>query len=189
MFMSILSGLIVSVDAFFIGLSLGLQKRCKFIYLVIINVFLFGLCMLGFFVAEQIYEMIPIDPDYVVGFAFIGLGLWYILHYFVSLHIKRQKGDKEEEESTPRTIALVGLVMSVEAMVITMGITLVFLPSSTLLIPLTVALAHFGYSALSFHFARTERVRRIPAVVSHVISGLGLIIYGVLALFVEFEIY
>ena len=188
MFMSVLSGLIVSVDAFFIGLSLGLQERCKFLHLVMINVFLFGLCMLGFFIAEQIYELIPIDPDYVVGFAFIGLGLWYILHYFVSQRIKRQKGNTEEGESTPKTIALIGLVMSIEAMIITMGITFIFLPNSTLLIPLTVALAHFGYSALSFYFARTERVKRIPVALSHIISGLGLIIYGLLALFVEFGI-
>jgi len=188
MFMSVLSGLIVSVDAFFIGLSLGFQERCKFLYLVIINMFLFGLCILGFFIAEQIYELIPIDPDYVVGFAFIGLGVWYILHYFISQRIKRKKGDNEERESSPRTISLIGLVMSIEAMVITMGITLIFLPNSTLLIPLTVALAHFGYSALSFYFARTERMKQIPAVYSHIISGLGLIIYGLLALFVEIEI-
>jgi len=186
--MSILSGLIVSVDAFFIGLSLGLQEKCKFLYLVMINVFLFGLCMLGFFIAEQLYELIPIDPDYVVGFAFIALGIWYILHYFVSERVKHKKGDVEEEKTSTKTIALIGLVMSVEAMVITMGITFIFLPNSTLLIPITVALAHFGYSALSFCLARTKHVKRISPVVSHVISGLGLIIYGLLALFVEFDI-
>jgi len=189
MFMSVLSGLIVSVDAFFIGLSLGLQERCKFLYLVIINAFLFGLCLFGFLVAERVYELIPFDPDYVVGFAFIGLGLWYILHYFISKHIKSRKGVvKEEERASFQTIILVGLVMSIEAMLITMGITFIFSPDSTVLIPITVALAHFGYSALSFYLARIERVKQIPTAISHIISGLGLIVYGLLALFVEFGI-
>ena len=84
MLMPVLSGLIVSVDAFFIGLSLGLQKRCRFLYLTIINAFLLGLCMLGFFIAGRIYESITIDTDLIVGLSFISLGLWCILHYYPS---------------------------------------------------------------------------------------------------------
>jgi hypothetical protein len=72
----------------------------------------------------------------------------------------------------------------VEAMAITMGITFIFLPGATAAIPLTVALAHFGYSALSFWLARTKYAKRIPAVLSHVIAGLALIVYGLMALFV-----
>ena len=188
MFMPILSGLLVSVDAFFIGLSLGLQKRCKFIYLVIINAFLLGLCMLGFFLAGQIYEFIEIDTDLIVGFSFITLGTWYILHYLISAHRKRRLGHTKEERTSQKTIVLVGLVMSGEAMLITMGLTFLFLPSSTILIPLTVALAHFGYSALSFHLARTKYVKRVPTALSHIISGLALITYGLMALFVELGI-
>jgi len=184
MFMPVLSGLIVSVDAFFIGLSLGLQKRCRFLCLAIINAFLMGLCILGFLIAGQIYELIPFDPGLIVGFAFISLGLWTILHYFVSEYIKRRKGTAEEVNISLKTIVLVGLVMSVEAMMITMGITFIFLPYSTFVIPITVALAHFGYSALSFHLARTRHVKRIPVVYSHVISGVALITYGMMALFV-----
>ena len=186
--MPILSGLIVSVDAFFIGLSLGLQKRCKFLYLAVINAFLLGLCILGFLLAEHIYELIPFEPDYVVGFAFISLGLWTILHYFIMEHVKRRNNGTKKDAASFRAIVLVGLVMSVEAMLITMGITLIFLPSSTFIIPVTVALAHFGYSSLSFALARTNYVKRIPLVLSHVISGLALIIYGLMALFVDISI-
>ena len=181
--MQVLSGLIVSVDAFFIGLSLGLQEKCKFIYLAIINLFLFGLCVLGYFIAAQIYEIIPFDPDIIVGFAFIGLGLWVILQYFICERIKRRRG--KAKEASLKTIVLVGLVMSVEAMLITMGITFIFIPYSTFIIPITVALAHFGYSALSFFLARTNFVMRMPARLSHIISGTALIIYGLMALFVE----
>jgi len=185
MFMPVLSGLIVSVDAFFIGLSLGMQKKCRFLHLVIINAFLFGLCVLGFLIAGQIYELIPFEPDYIVGFAFISLGIWTILYYFVSEYIKGRKGTADEVNVSLKTIILVGLVMSIEAMLITMGITFIFLPDSTFIIPITVALAHFGYSTISFHFARTKHIKKVPAWLSHVISGLALIIYGMMALFVE----
>ena len=188
MWMSILSGLIVSVDAFFIGLSLGLQKRCKFLYLVIINVLLLGLCLLGFLIAERVYERIEFDSDLIVGFAFIALGLWYILHYFAFELFKRRRKNVKKRKNSLKTIILVGIVMSFEAMLITMGITFIFLPESTFLIPIVVALAHFGYSALSFYLARTQHMKRIPAAISHLISGLALIIYGLLALFIEFGI-
>ena len=187
MFMSVLSGLVVSVDAFFIGLSLGLQKRCKFLYLAIINAFLIGLCIMGFLIAGRLYELITFDTDLLVGLSFITLGLWCILHYFISEYVKRRRGKKAENTSC-RTIVLVGLIMSVEAMLITTGITLFFLPNSTFLIPLTVALAHFGYSALSFFLARTKYIKQLPVVISHVISGSALIIYGLMAIFVEFGI-
>ena len=188
MFMPILSGLIVSVDAFFIGLSLGLQKRCRFLYLTIINAFLLGLCIIGFLIAERIYELIEVDTDLIVGFSFIALGLWCIINYFVSERIKRLKGGIKKENKSIKTFVLVGLVMSVEAMAITMGITFIFLPHSTFAIPLTVAFAHFGYSALSFCLSRTRYLKGLPVVLGHVISGLALIIYGVMALFVEFGV-
>jgi len=184
MLLSVIAGLVVSVDALFIGASLGLQEKCKFSYLVLMNVFLFGLCLLGYVIAGQVYELIPVDPDYIVGFAFIGLGLFYIINYFAKV---RHEKDSDEKEGKG-TFAMVGLVMSLEAMIITMGITFVFIPEATLLIPITVALAHFAYSAATFFLARTKQVKKIPVALSHVLSGVGLIIYGLLALFVEIEI-
>ena len=183
MLMSVISSLIVSVDAFFIGLSLGLQKKCKFLYLAVINIFLFVLCMIGFFVAGQVYEVIPINPDIVVGLAFILMGLWYILCYFIGEYKKRRSINTATDKHFMKQIVIIGLVMSGEAMLITMGITLVFMPYSTVVIPVTVALAHFGYSALSFCIARTKQVKRIPVALSSIISGVALIVYGLMALF------
>jgi len=174
MLLSVLSALIVSIDAFFIGLSLGLQEKCKFIYLAVINGFLFALCLLGYFTATFVYEQIPFDPDIIVGIAFISLGLWCILSYFIF----------HQGNASRKSIVIVGLVMSLEAMLITMGITLIFMPYSTLLIPLTVAAAHFGYSAITFCLARTRHAKRFSPLISHTISGLALIAYGVIALVV-----
>jgi len=157
-------------------------------YLAIINAFLFALCFSGFFIAARVYERIAIDTDIIVGVAFISLGLWYVLHYFISSHINHCKNNSKEKKVSLKTFVLVGLVMSFEAMIITMGITFIFLPYSTFIIPITVAIAHFGYSALSFYLARTKYVKNLPTYLSHIISGLSLIIYGLLALFIEFEI-
>ena len=186
MFIPVIVGLIVSIDAFFIGLSLGMQKKCKFIYLAIINAFLLGLCILGFIVAGQIYELIPFDPDIVVGLTFIALGIWTILHFFISKHIKRHRGTGDDTNASIKTFAIIGIVMSLEAMLITMGITLVFLPESTLIIPLIVAIAHFGYSTLAFYLTRIKRIQQIPVTLSYIISGSALIIYGMMAIFAEF---
>jgi len=172
MLLPVISGLVVSIDAFFIGLSLGLQKKCKFLYLATINAFLFFLCMLGFFFAEKI--SIPFEPDLIVGFSFITLGSWTVLQFFIFDANKPRK---------KTTLVLVGIVMSCEAMLITMGITFIFLPDATIIIPITVALAHFGYSALSFFMSRIKFMRRIPPAINHIISGLALITYGLFALF------
>ena len=182
--MIILSGLVVSVDAFFIGLSLGMQKRCKFLHLAIINIFLLGLCILGFLVAGQIYELIPFDPDLIIGIAFIFLGLWTILHYFIAEHIKRRRGTESEVNISLKTIIIVGLVMSIEAMLITMGLTLIFRQESTFIIPIIVSLAHFCYATITFTLARTKYAQRIPTALSHVISGVALVMYGVMALLI-----
>ena len=183
MLMPILSGLIVSIDAFFIGLSLGLQKKFRFLYLILINTFLLGLCIIGFLTAEMIYGLITFEPDLFVGGTFIFLGLWVILHYFITEHYKKGNVDKQ---NSIKTFLIIGLVMSVEAMFITMGITFIFLPYSNFLIPITVALAHFGYSAISFYLARTNYVKKISTTFSVIISGLALIIYGFMALFLDF---
>ena len=187
MLMSVLSGLVVSIDALFIGVSLGLQKKCKFVYLVMINLFLTALCFIGFFIAEEVYELIAFDPDIIVGGAFIFLGVWTIASYVVSVYIKQRKQEQEEIGSR-KTIIVVGIVMSVEAMLITMGLTFLFQPHATLAIPIAVAFAHFAYSAVTFILSRTKYVSRFPVALCHVISGLALVVYGLMALFVEISL-
>jgi len=188
MFMSILSGLVVSVDAFFIGISLGMQKRCRFLHLMFINIVLAVMCLVGFLVAGEIHELIDFEPDLIVGITFIAIGLWTIGNYFISFYFnKRQEAESDEraDEGTGKIVVLVGSIMSFEAMVITIGLTFIFQPYATLVIPITVALAHFAYSAATFFLARTKHVQRFPVTLCHVISGLALIAYGLMALFVE----
>jgi len=182
--MAIVSGLIVSVDAFFIGISLGLQKQCRYRYLLIINAVLLVLCLAGYLVAERIYYRIPFEPDWIVGVSFLALGTGNIVQC-----LRKRKRRKEcaallsdAAPASKKTIVLSGVVMSVEAMLITMGITFLFLPRATLWIPLTVAFAHLGYSTLSFWGVRGRHAQKIPATISQILSGCALLAYGAMAL-------
>jgi len=166
--MAILSGIIVSVDAFFIGISLGLQKECRFYFLAAINFFLFLMCVAGFFLAIWLGEMVDFDAGLFVGVAFILLGAWCIF--------------KRADGSAMHSIFVAGVMMSVEAMLITAGLTLIF--GASLAIPVTIALAHFGYSAAAFFLSRTRYVQRVPVKWGKIISGGALIVYGLLAIFV-----
>jgi len=195
MLAAIFAGLLVSIDALFIGVSFGTNKKCKFWHVLIINAALFGLCILGYFLGILIGERIELELDLLIGILFITLGAWVIVSYFIFEHRKRKKAKEKEnllaeENSLPqeqeiakegslKSIWLTGIFMSVEAMFITIGLTLT-LDLTTILIPITVAVAHFVYSTVTFFGAKY--LRRFPTMAGSIISGSALIIYGIMAI-------
>ncbi|MCL2587622.1 MAG: hypothetical protein FWE31_05325 [Firmicutes bacterium] len=177
MWIAIGAALLVSIDALFIGISLGTQKRCRFWYLLVINAGLLALCFAGFFIARALGDL-DFDFDIVVGISFITLGAWFILYYFLFEHKKYKQG---EVQMGRKTIIMTGILMSVEAMLITLGLTLVYQATSApIIIPIVVGVAHFVYCTATFFMAKY--LRKFPHWVGHVISGIALIIYGIMAL-------
>jgi len=191
MLVAILAGLLVSIDALFIGVSFGSQKKCKFWHLLIINVALIGLCFLGYGLGIWIGDRVDIELDIIIGILFILLGAWTITSYFIFERKKARKlkeaENSEHHENEPdkkrkeisKNIVLAGLFMSIEAMFITIALTLT-LDVKTIFIPLTVGLAHFAYSTATFFFAKY--LRRLPPIVGYIVAGCALIIYGILAM-------
>jgi len=201
MWIAILSGLLVSVDALFIGVSLGSQKKCKYWHVLVINAFLIGLCLLGYLLGIWIGERVDIELDIVIGITFILLGIWTIVSYFIMEQRRAKKRaicmqkavqsgaevmaacctitDKKQKFLSKETL-LTGIFMSIEAMFITIGLTLV-LEVSTVFIPLTVGLAHFAYATATFFLAK--HLRRLPPIVGPIVAGLSLVAYGILAFF------
>ena len=175
MWIAVFAGLLVSIDALFIGVSFGTQKRCKFWHIVVINIGLLALCVLGYFLGILIGDNVNFEIYLVIGLLFITLGLWIIASYFVFEH---KKPDKQSKQQT-KSILLTGIFMSIEAMFITIGLTLT-LDMRTILIPLTVGFAHFIYSATTFALAK--HLRRFPPMAGHIISGVAIIIYGIMAI-------
>jgi putative Mn2+ efflux pump MntP len=169
MLAQIASGMIVSIDAFFIGIALGMQKKSRPIHLAAINVILLVMCLLGYFLAGRLYEAILLDADLLVGVTFILMGLWTFTQGFY-----------QKPAVTMKSTALIGAVMCIEAMIITMGLTIIFLPYSSLAIPITVGLAHFAYCVAAFKLARMKK--EVSLKTGYAVSGLALIMYGVLAL-------
>jgi len=177
MWIAILAGIIVSIDALFIGISFGTQKRCRFWHVFVINIVLFALCLIGYFFAVYIGDSLDFEIDMIIGLLFIALGLWVMLSYFKFEH--RKQKNAEDGNHQLKSIVLTGLFMSVEAMFITIGLTLT-LDVTTILIPITVGLAHFVYSVITFSLAK--HLRRFPPMAGHIMSGVALIAYGVMAL-------
>ena len=167
MLIAIFAGLLVSIDALFIGVSFGTQKKCKFWHVALINIVLIALCFVGFYLGILIGERIDFELDLVIGLLFITLGLLVIATH--------------RKESSTRNIWLTGVFMSVEAMFITIGLTLT-LDTTTLLIPITVGLAHFAYSLATFFLAKY--LRKLPPMAGAIIAGTALIIYGVMAILI-----
>ena len=172
---AVIAGLIVSIDALFIGISFGTNKRCRFWHVVVINMFLLALCFVGYIIGVFVLSNLEFDFDIIIGTLFILLGLWVIASCFIFEKRKEKKGSKSNSSS----LVITGLLMSVEAMLITLGLTLT-LDYTTVLIPITVGLAHFIYCTVTFFLAKY--FRRLSPIVGHVISGVALIIYGVMAL-------
>ena len=191
MWIAIFSGLIVSIDALFIGVSLGGQKRCRFWHLLVINAVLLILCLIGYALGIFIGNRLDIDIDILIGILFITLGLWTIACYFIFEKRRCKKlADGTEDcgevienpkRGVTKNIVLTGIFMSVEAMFITVGLTLL-LDRTTILIPLTVALAHFVYCTATFFLAKY--LRRLPPIVGPIVAGVCLIIYGIMALII-----
>jgi len=125
-----------------------------------------ALCFVGYLIGIHINTKTDWDFGVIIGLFFILFGVWTI--YSTS-------------KCETKNIIITGLLMSIEAMLITLGLVLV-LDTKTVLLPLTVALAHFVYCTVTFFCAR--HLRRLPPMVGHLISGIALIIYGLLAIFI-----
>jgi len=176
----ILMAMIVSIDALFIGVSFGANKKCRFIHIILINTFLFFLCIGGYFLALLLGELIDFEINFIIGTLFILLGLWIIISQFIqNKKTKPKDNNPKETNQSSSNIWITGFFMSVEALFITIGLTLT-LNIYSIVIPLTIALAHFTYSL--FTFILSKHLRNINPIIAHIISGSALVIYGIMSL-------
>jgi len=105
--------LLVSVDALFVGMSLRLQKDFKLYYLFIIFSIILAFSIAFYFVAGAVVERIDFAPNILVGVAFTLLG---IRNLFAK--------DEEKMVLAIGSIVVLGLVMSIDAVVATVALTL-----------------------------------------------------------------
>ena len=109
----VITALLVSLDALFVGMSLKLQKGFKLIYLFIIASIILVTSVISYFVAGAITEYISFETSVLVGAAFLILGI-------------RSLFDKDEDKMVMAagTIAVLGLIMSIDGVVATTALTI-----------------------------------------------------------------
>jgi len=111
----VITALLVSLDALFVGMSLKLQKGFKLTYLFIIASIILVTSVTAYFVAGVLSEHISFDTSILVGAAFSILGI-------------RSLFDKDEDKMVMAsgTIAILGLIMSIDGVVATTVLTIEF---------------------------------------------------------------
>jgi|GEM_PF-324082 len=95
MWVMFFSSALVSIDALFIGVSFGSQKKVKFWQVVFINLFLFLCCVAGFFIARAFFDLIDFEIDIIIGVLFILLGAWVIANHYIGVYKGKRKAERE----------------------------------------------------------------------------------------------
>ena len=109
----IITAILVSLDALFVGMSLKLQKGFRLAYLFVIASIILITSLAAYFVAGAIAEHVTFETSVFVGAAFLILGI-------------RSLFDKDEDQMAMATgtIAVLGLIMSIDGVVATTALTI-----------------------------------------------------------------
>ena len=121
--------IMVSIDAIFVGMSLGAQKGYKTRYSLIIASIIFFCSLVSFFIAIAVKQTIHFNSSQITGIAFTLLGIKNLF-------------SKDEEKGTISlgSIVILGFVMSIDAVVATFFLTIDQMHS--VLIPISAAAGH-----------------------------------------------
>jgi len=160
-----MTSLLIAVDAFFIGMSLGLQQGFRRTHLFIINIIIFTACIAVFFLAACLKDYISFDPGIIIGSIFILMGL--------ASMIPKRSGKKDS--LSVKSLILLGLIMSIDATIGTVALTIN--QKQTFLIPVLIGTTHLIYT-----FAGSSLAKRIkiPQKISHILPGTCLVFVGIL---------
>jgi len=137
----IVTTMLVSIDAFFVGMALKLQNNFKPRVVFLISLVIATICFSAYLVAGLLTEYINFQTSWIVGFAFLLLG---IRHLF-------SKG-KEKETISLRTIVALGVLMSVDAVVATVVLTLEH--GQSILTPTLASMGHLMFLLVGGFIAR-----------------------------------
>ena len=141
----LITAALVSLDAIFVGMSLKQQRGFQTGFLFVIAAIILALCIPAFFVAGLIAEHISFSTSWVVGAAFVLLGV-------------RSLFDKDEDTMTMAIgpIVLLGLVMSIDGIVATVALTID--QGSIFLTPVLMPAGHLLFLFVGSYAARHIRL-------------------------------
>jgi len=125
----IITVLLVSVDALFIGMYLKLQNNFKHHYLLLLAFIKLICCMIAYLLASVIMKYINFDINFLVGIIFLILALETFF-----------AGENKQKTINISSIILFGIIISLDGVLVTMVLTIDF--GQIILIPLFVTISH-----------------------------------------------
>jgi|GEM_PF-3838875 len=184
MWIAILAGFLVSVEALFTGSALGAQKRSKLFYLILVNALMIPFAFAGYFAGLWIGEVLDVDwMDYLIAGVFFSFGAWIIFYYYIFEHKKHKEAKRtgvEIQHSKKNLYVILGLIW-IEIFLETVALTLTL--GAIIWIPISIIAAHIIYAS-TMYFAG-QKMQKLAGWVSPVVSGSSLIIYGFIILFID----
>ena len=129
----IVTAALISIDALFVGMSLGSQKNFRHICFFVIAAIIFVICLSAALAASALRDYITFDTSLLVGGAFILLG---VLSLF-------SKEEKKPERLAFGSLVVLGLVMSVDCAVGAAALTIDH--SFHILTPVAITVGHLLY--------------------------------------------
>jgi predicted tellurium resistance membrane protein TerC len=120
--------------------------------------------VIAFFITSALAEFITFNTSWMVGVAFLLLGLRNLL-----------SKPSEDKPLALWPVIVIGLIMSIDAVVATAALTLEV--GSMFIIPVAVAIGHFAYLYIGSFFMRFIKTSHK---VSNIISAVCLMLVGVL---------
>ena len=156
--------IMISLDATFVGMSLGAQKGYKNRYPFIIASIILLCSLVSFFVALAVKQTLHFNSSVIIGIAFVILGLKNLFA-------------RDEEKGTISTASIIflGFVMSIDAVVATFFLTIGQMHS--ILIPISAAAGHLLLLLLGSFLTKYIKM---PHIYHNIVSASCLFIVAIL---------
>ena len=143
---AVITASLVSLDAFFVGMSLRLKKDFNWLHLFVISSIILAMSVISYFAAGALIRHIDFETSWIIGGVFALLG-------FRDLFAK----DEETMALAIGTIIVFGFIMSIDSMVGTIAVTVAH--GKTLLSPVLMAGGHFLFlliGSIAANFIKTS---------------------------------
>ncbi|MCL2797611.1 MAG: manganese efflux pump [Firmicutes bacterium] len=179
----LITAALVSVDAFFVGISLGAQKRPKLRHLLSIVAIVFAACSVAFWITSALRSFISFDISRVAGFIFLLLGLRALTAKNPASEerggrLLTAKNDAAQSGTAWRGIIGFGLLVSIDGVVATAALTVG--QADAAIVPFIIAATHLLFITAGSSLA--QRVR-LAGKMQNLISASSLFLIAFFRLF------
>lgn len=154
----------VSIDAIFVGMSLGAREGYKHKYPLIIATIILICSFVTFFIALAVKNTIHFNSNLIIGIAFVLLGIKNLF-----------SRDEEKKDWSIGGIVVLGFVMSIDAVIATFLLTIE--QQHSILIPISAAAGHL---ILLFAGSYLTKYIKMPHTWHNIISASCLFLVAIL---------